>query len=136
VTIPAGVRLGPYEIRGPLGEGGMGEVYDAWDPRLRRSVALKVLPDGVVADPDRRQRFEREALAIAALSHPNIVTIYAVDEHEGRPMLAMEKVDGLHAAAELAWFGAMSLATVMPVSNSRVVLPLDIVRQQRESPAA
>ncbi|HET7294275.1 MAG TPA: protein kinase, partial [Vicinamibacteria bacterium] len=76
-------RLGPYEILGPLGTGGMGEVYRARDTRLERDVALKVLPDEVSRDAERRARFEREAKAVAALSHPNILAIHDVGDHEG-----------------------------------------------------
>jgi len=65
-------RLGPYEIIGPLGSGGMGDVYRARDSRLNRVVAIKVLSDQAAADPDRRERFEREARAISALDHPNL----------------------------------------------------------------
>jgi len=86
--------LGPYRIVGPLGSGGMGEVFLAEDPKLGRRVALKVLPQSMAHDPERRGRFEREARAVAALNHPNIITIYSVDEHEGVPFLAMELVVG------------------------------------------
>jgi TolB-like protein/thioredoxin-like negative regulator of GroEL len=76
MTLAAGTRLGPYEILSPLGAGGMGEVYRARDTRLGREVAVKVLPEAFERDPDRRGRFEREARAIAALSHPNILAIF------------------------------------------------------------
>ena len=72
MALSPGTRLPPYEILGPLGAGGMGEVYRARDTRLDRDVAIKVLPPSFAADADRRARFEREAKAIAALSHPNI----------------------------------------------------------------
>src|SRR5512140_2880288 len=71
-----GTRLGPYEILGPLGSGGMGEVYRARDARLGREVAIKVLPEAFARDPDRLARFEREARAIAALSHPGLLAIH------------------------------------------------------------
>src|SRR5512136_375753 len=71
-----GTRLGPYEIAGPLGAGGMGEVYRARDARLQRDVAVKVLPNAVACDPDRLARFEREARALAKLSHPAILSIF------------------------------------------------------------
>src|ERR1700738_1235763 len=78
-TMPvAGTRLGPYEIIAPIGAGGMGEVYLAHDARLDRQVAIKLLPPSFAADPDRRARFEREAKAVAALSHPNILAIFDV----------------------------------------------------------
>src|SRR5262245_20490128 len=76
MPLAAGQRLGPYEILGPLGAGGMGEVYRARDTRLDRIVAIKVLPELFAADPDRAARFEREAQAIAALSHPTILAIH------------------------------------------------------------
>jgi serine/threonine protein kinase len=79
-SLSAGDKLGPYEIVALIGAGGMGEVYKARDPRLMRNVALKVLPTEVSRDPARRQRFEREAHAIAALNHPNIMAIYDVGE--------------------------------------------------------
>ncbi|MBD3869414.1 MAG: protein kinase [Acidobacteria bacterium] len=83
-----------YRILEKLGEGGMGEVWLAQDSKLDRKVALKVLPEKMAADPERRQRFEREAKAIAALNHPNIVTVFAVEEWEGLHFLAMELVEG------------------------------------------
>ena len=75
-----GTRLGPYEIVAPLGVGGMGEVYKARDTRLDRTVAIKILPAELSADPDRRLRFEREARAVAALSHPHICTLFDIGE--------------------------------------------------------
>jgi eukaryotic-like serine/threonine-protein kinase len=74
----AGARLGPYEIRGPIGAGGMGEVYRAYDTRLARDVALKVLPRNTVDTAEAQARFEREARAVAALNHPNILALYDV----------------------------------------------------------
>ncbi len=90
MSLSPGTRLGAYEIRSLLGAGGMGEVYEAYDPRLRRRVALKVLPAALGADPERRERLEREAQAVAALSHPNIVTIYSVERIDDVPFLTME----------------------------------------------
>lgn len=78
MSLAAGTRLGPYEIVGPLGAGGMGEVYRAKDSRLNRTVAVKILSDASAADADRRERFEREAKAISALEHPNICALYNV----------------------------------------------------------
>jgi len=94
MALGAGDRLGSYEIVAPLGAGGMGEVYRARQVRLGREVAVKILPPRFVDDPERLRRFEREARSASALNHPNIVTIYDVDEHEGTPYLAMELVDG------------------------------------------
>ncbi len=87
-------RLGPYEIVAPLGAGGMGEVYRARDPRLGRDIAIKVLPEGFARDPDRVARFEREARAVAALNHPNIVVLHSIEEQEGTRFLTMELVEG------------------------------------------
>jgi Tol biopolymer transport system component len=89
-----GDLLGHYRIVEPLGKGGMGEVFVAEDTRLNRRVALKILPPLFAADPDYRERFRREAQAIAALNHPGIVTIHSVEEHDRRMMLTMELVDG------------------------------------------
>jgi serine/threonine protein kinase/tetratricopeptide (TPR) repeat protein len=83
MALSPGTRLGPYEILAPLGSGGMGEVYRARDAKLRRDVAIKVLPDNVSAEPDRVARFEREALAVAALSHPNILAIHDFGRDRG-----------------------------------------------------
>ena len=89
-----GTSIGHYRILESLGKGGMGEVYAAEDTRLGRRVALKVLLRGLAMDADRRERFEREARAVAALNHPNIVTIYSVEEEDGVPFLTLELVEG------------------------------------------
>src|SRR5580765_1212767 len=95
MALSAGTRLGPYEILAPLGAGGMGEVYTARDTRLDRTVAVKVLPPDVAADPERRARFEREARAVAALQHPNICTIHDVGvAAESVSFLVMELLQG------------------------------------------
>ena len=83
MTLSAGTKLGPYEILAPIGAGGMGEVYKARDERLKREVAVKVLPAELAADPERRSRFEREARAASALSHPNILTIFDIGTANG-----------------------------------------------------
>jgi WD40 repeat protein len=94
VTLAAGMKLGPYEILSPIGAGGMGEVYRARDERLKREVAVKVLPAELAADPERRTRFEREARAASALSHPNILTIYDIGTTDETVYIAMELVEG------------------------------------------
>src|SRR5262245_24220131 len=94
MALATGVRFGPYEIVSPIGAGGMGEVYRARDPRLKRDIAIKVLPETTAADPERRARLEREARSIAALNHPNIVTIHSVEEADGVLFLTMEYIDG------------------------------------------
>ena len=94
MTLAAGQRLGPYEIVAPLGAGGMGEVYRARDVRLERSVAVKILPAELSGDAHYRQRFEREARAASALSHPHIAHVYDVGEQDGTHFIAMEYVEG------------------------------------------
>ncbi|HKM48217.1 MAG TPA: protein kinase [Terriglobales bacterium] len=94
MALASGTRLGPYEIQSPLGAGGMGEVYRATDPKLGREVALKVLPAEVAHDPERLARFRHEAKALAQLDHPNIVTIYSVEESAGIHFLTMQLVEG------------------------------------------
>ena len=89
-----GAKLGPYEILAPLGAGGMGEVYRARDTRLDRTVAIKVLPDHLAANPDLRQRFEREARAISSLNHPHICALYDVGHEDGIDYLVMEYLEG------------------------------------------
>jgi serine/threonine protein kinase len=94
MTLSSGSRLGPYEIVAPLGAGGMGEVYRARDRKLDRDVAIKVLPESVAADPDTLARFEREAKAVAALSHPNILSIFDFGTHDGISYAVMELLEG------------------------------------------
>src|SRR5262245_66139151 len=94
MPLAAGTLLGPYEIVGLIGAGGMGEVYRAHDPRLGRAVAIKILPASFSVDPARLHRFEREAKAIGALNHPNIVAVYDTGTHNGTPYLVTELLDG------------------------------------------
>lgn len=94
MPLATGTRIGPYEVLAPLGAGGMGEVYRARDTDLDRSAALKALPDAFAGDPERLARFEREAKVLAALSHPNIASIYGLIEADGRRHLALELVEG------------------------------------------
>jgi eukaryotic-like serine/threonine-protein kinase len=95
VAAQTGTKLGRYEIRSKLGEGGMGEVYLAEDTRLHRKVALKILPTELAANEDRMRRFEQEAQAAAALNHPNIAHTYEIGESGGVNFMAMEFVDGV-----------------------------------------
>ena len=99
---PIGTRLGPYEVTGKLGEGGMGEVYRATDSRLRREVAIKVLPAAFTADPERLARFEREAQVLAQLHHPNVASIFGLEESNGTRALVMELVEGEDLSARIA----------------------------------
>src|SRR5262244_2073008 len=95
----AGSRLGPYDILSPLGAGGFGEVYKAHDTRLDRTVAIKILPS---ADPELKARFEREAKAIAALTHPHICTLYDVGHQDGTDYLVLEYLEGETLAARIS----------------------------------
>ena len=95
-------RVGPYEIVSAIGAGGMGEVYRARDTRLKRDVALKVLPVTFATDPDRLARFQREAEVLAALNHPNIAAIYGLEESDGVRALVMELVEGETLAERIA----------------------------------
>src|SRR2546425_10213905 len=94
MTIAAGTKLGRYEIRWKMGEGGMGEVYLAQDTKLDRKVALKILPADVAAHPDRMKRFVQEAKAASGLNHPNIITIHEIDEADSINFIATEFIDG------------------------------------------
>jgi serine/threonine protein kinase/tetratricopeptide (TPR) repeat protein len=94
VTLSAGNRLGPYEILAPLGAGGMGEVYRARDTRLDRDVAIKVLPESLASDRHALDRFEREARAVATLSHPNVLAIYDFETHDGVRYVVTELLEG------------------------------------------
>jgi eukaryotic-like serine/threonine-protein kinase len=94
MTLGPGTRIGPYEILGPIGSGGMGEVYRARDPRLGRDVAIKVLPPAFAAEPARLARFQREAQALAALNHPHIGAIFGLETTDGVTALVLELVEG------------------------------------------
>jgi Tol biopolymer transport system component len=101
MPLASGSKLGPYEIVGPLGAGGMGEVYRARDTRLERTVAIKILPAQFSADPVRKQRFEREAKTISSLNHPNICTLHDIGSQDGVDYLVMECVEGETLAKRL-----------------------------------
>ena len=94
MPLETGRQLGPYQIEAPLGAGGMGEVCRARDTRLDRTVAIKVLPEHVAADPDLKQRFEREAKTISSLNHPHICTLYDIGSQDGVDFLVIEYLDG------------------------------------------
>ena len=107
MSLATGTRLGPYEILAPLGAGGMGEVYRARDTKLKREVAIKVLPESFAADPERMARFQREAEVLASLNHPNIAQIYGVEERA----LVMELVEGENLKGPLPVETALAYAT-------------------------
>jgi tRNA A-37 threonylcarbamoyl transferase component Bud32 len=110
MPLTAGTRIGCYEIVSPLGKGGMGEVYRAHDTRLDRAVAIKVLPDALARDAGRLARFEREAKVLASLNHPNIATIYGLEESPEGKAIAMELVDGATLQSPLLLNHALRVA--------------------------
>src|SRR5450631_709186 len=101
MPLTPGTRLGPYEILGAIGAGGMGEVYRARDTKLDRTVAIKVLPAAFARDPERLARFQREAKVLASLNHPHIATIYSLEESPEAKAIAMELVDGTNLKGPL-----------------------------------
>jgi Tol biopolymer transport system component len=130
-----GARLGPYEIVGPLGAGGMGEVYRARDMRLQRDVAIKTLPEAFTADPDRLARFEREAQLLASLNHPNVAAIYGVEESDGHRALILELVEGPTLAESLATAAypideaiaiATQITTALEAAHERGIIHRDL----------
>jgi serine/threonine-protein kinase len=114
--LSAGMRLGPYEVAGLIGQGGMGEVYRARDSRLDRDVALKILPDLFADQPDRLLRFQREAKALAALNHRNIAQIHGVEESEGIRALVLEYVEGRTLAERIAT-GPLPVQEALPIAE-------------------
>src|ERR1041385_6304409 len=110
--LESGTKLGRYEIRAKIGEGGMGEVYLAEDTKLNRKVAIKILPAEVAADQDRMRRFVQEAKAAAALNHPNIAHIYEIGEADGLNFIAMEFIDG-YTLRQLIHGGQTDLAKLL-----------------------
>jgi len=115
MTIATGTFLGPYEILGLVGSGGMGEVYKARDRRLGRHVAIKILPVKNAVDRDRLMRFEREARLASSLNHPNIVTIYDIGEENSIPYIAMELVEG-RTLREALNAGPVSLRQIVGIA--------------------
>jgi serine/threonine protein kinase/Flp pilus assembly protein TadD len=124
MTLAAGKQLGPYEILSPLGKGGMGEVYLARDIRLKRKVALKLLPAAFTQDEDRVRRFEQEAQAASALNHPNIITIYEIGEVDGTHFIATEFIEG------------QTLRQQMTSTQMKLAVALDLATQVASALAA
>src|SRR4051812_17135577 len=116
MPLSAGTRLGAYEIVAQIGVGGMCEVYKANDPRLKRAVALKVLPDTFARDADRLARFQREAELLAALNHPNIAAIYGFEDSDDLPALVLELIEGPTLADRIAK-GAIPLDEALPIAQ-------------------
>src|SRR2546422_464553 len=118
MTLAPGTRLGSYEIVAPLGAGGMGEVYRAKDIKLDRQVAVKVLPERLANDPQALARFEREAKAVAALSHPNILAIYDFGANQGITYAVTELLEGETlrsrlTASPLPWRKAVEIGVAL-----------------------
>src|SRR5215467_468229 len=116
MSMATGTRLGPFQILSLLGAGGMGEVYRASDSKLRREVALKLLPEAFARDEARMTRFSREAQVLAALNHPNIAAIYGLEESGGARALVMELVEG-PTLAERIRSGAIPLDEALPIAK-------------------
>lgn len=116
MALTTGMTVGPYEITGALGAGGMGEVYCARDKKLGRDVALKVLPEAFADDPERMARFEREAKVLASLNHPNIASIYGLEDSDNRRALVMELVAGPTLAERLK-SGAIPVDEALPIAK-------------------
>ena len=116
MALTPGTRLGVYEVAAQIGEGGMGQVYRATDTRLKRQVAIKILPPSVAADSDRLARFQREAEVLASLNHPNIAGIYGLEESDGVSALVMELVDGEDLSQRIAR-GAMPIDEALPIAK-------------------
>ena len=118
MPLSPGTRLGHYDVTSLLGEGGMGQVWQATDTQLGRQVALKILPDAFASDLDRLARFTREAQILASLNHPNIAAIYGIeeDEVEGRRALVLELVEGPTLAARISK-GPIPLDEALPIAK-------------------
>ena len=133
MPLAAGARLGPYEILHLVGEGGMGEVWRATDTRLNRDVAIKVLPPAFTDDKERLGRFEREARLLAQLHHPNIASIFGLEEGDGARALVMELVAGPTLAERLA---AGAIPLVESLSIARQIALANRPHRARGAPAA
>jgi Protein kinase domain/WD40-like Beta Propeller Repeat len=128
LALTPGTRLGVYEITAPIGEGGMGQVYRARDPKLNRDVALKILPDAFANDPDRLARFTREAQTLASLNHPNIAQIHGLEEYGGIRALVMELVEGDDLSQRIAR-GAMPIDDALTIAT-QIALALEAAHEQ------
>jgi eukaryotic-like serine/threonine-protein kinase len=128
MSLDPGSKLGPYDVVGSLGAGGMGEVYRGRDARLKRDVALKILPSTVAADPERLARFEREAQALAAINHPNIAAIYGLEESAGVRALVLELVEGETLAERIAR-GRLPVDEALAIAR-QIATALEVAHEQ------
>src|ERR1700687_3609516 len=117
MALAAGTRLGTYEVLAQIGAGGMGEVYQARDTKLGRDVAIKVLPEVFAYDAERLSRFQREAKMLAALNHPNIATIYGLEQSGGTSYLVMELVSGETLAERVKRDGPVPIHEALEIAN-------------------
>ena len=115
MPVAPGTRLGPYEVTPILGSGGMGEVYRARDPRLQRDVAIKVIREGLLAEPEARRRFRGEATALSRVNHPNVASVFDVGEHAEMDFLVMELIPGESLADRLRT-GPIPAAELVPLA--------------------
>src|SRR5215472_4083154 len=126
MPLSIGTRVGPYEILASVGAGGMGEVYSARDTKLKRDVALKVLPEAFAGDAERMARFQREAEVLASLNHPNIAHIYGVEDHA----LVMELVEGVEPKGPTpfddAWKIASQIASALEYAHEKGIVHRDL----------
>ena len=116
MALSSGTRLGHYDVTALIGEGGMGQVWQATDTQLNRQVALKILPDAFADDPDRLARFQREAQVLASLNHPGIAAIYGIEEAEGTRALVLELVEGPTLADRIAK-GPIPVDDALPIAT-------------------
>src|SRR5215831_4756121 len=116
MSLGVGTRFGSYDIVALIGEGGMGVVYRATDTRLKRDVAIKVLPDGVSNDPQRLARFQREAEILATLNHPNIAAVYGLEQVDGMTGIVLELVEG-ETLADLIARGPLAIDEALPIAR-------------------
>ncbi len=116
MALNVGTRLGHYDVTSLLGEGGMGQVWQATDTQLNREVALKILPDAFASDPDRLARFTREAQILASLNHPNIAQIHGIEEADGTRALVLELVEGPTLADRISK-GAIPIDEALPIKD-------------------
>jgi serine/threonine protein kinase len=116
LALTPGTRLGVYEVTAPIGEGGMGQVYRATDTKLKRQVAIKILPASLAADPDRLARLQREAEVLAVLNHPNIAAIYGLEDSGRTTALVMELVEGEDLSQRIAR-GAIPIDEALPIAK-------------------